>query len=200
MPKCAVPSAPSWQKTFIAMLPDIERYLVIAFHRLRGDNRDEVVQAALANACVACARLIQRGCADRVFPSVLARFAVAQVRAGRQVGTQLNVRDVLSPYAQQRKPIVVERLDRFDRRCDEWRESVLEDHRTPVFDQVQFRIDFPNWLARLSRRDQRVARWLALGHGTGATARRFRISSGRVSQLRQEFYDSWREFLGDGAA
>ena len=69
----------------------------------------------------------------------------------------MNVRDVLSPYARMRKGIVVERLDRFDRSDGEWRECVLEDHQTPVFDQVQFRIDFPDWLSRLSGRDRRLA-------------------------------------------
>ncbi len=198
MPKCATQSSPSWQSVFIAMLPDIEKYVAIAFRRLRGDHRDEAVQEALVSCCLACARLVQNGQSDRVFPTVLAKFAVAQVRVGRQVATRMNVRDVLSPYAQKRKRIRVERLDRADRSDGEWREFVLEDHRTPVFDQVQFRIDFPCWLSRLSRRNRKVAQWLALGNATGQTARRFHISAGRVSQLRQEFYDSWREFLGEG--
>ncbi len=198
MPNCAAQSSPSWQSVFVAILPDIQSYLAFAFRQLYGDDRDEAVQEALANACLACARLVQRGCPERVFPTTLARFAVAQVRAGRQVGTRLNVRDVLSPYARMRKGIVVERLDRFDRSDGEWRECVLEDHRTPVFDQVQFRIDFPDWLSQLSQRDRRLAVWLALGNAPGQTARRFHISAGRVSQLRQEFYDSWRAFLGEG--
>ena len=197
MPNSAVPSAPSWQSVFIAMLPDIEKYVAIAFRRLRGDHRDEAVQEALVSCCLACARLVQNGQSDRVFPTVLAKFAVAQVRVGRQVATRMNVRDVCSPYAQKRKGIRVERLHRFDPQMNEWRESILEDHRTPVFDQVQFRIDFPAWLSQLSRRDRKLAEWLALGNATGQTARKFRISAGRVSQLRQEFYDSWREFLGE---
>ena len=198
MPNCAAESSPTWQSVFVTILPDIQSSVTFAFRQLRGDDHDEAVQEALANACLACARLVQRGCAERVFPTVLARFAVAQVRVGRQVGTRLNVRDVLSPYARKRKGIRVERLHRFDPHNDEWREYALEDPRTPVFEQVQFRIDFPDWLSRLSRRDRRVAEWLALGNATGQTARRFRISPGRVSQLRQEFYDSWREFLGEG--
>ena len=198
MPNCAAPSSPSWQLLFVSMLPNIQSRVAFAFRQLRGDDRDEAVQEALANACLACARLVQRGCPERVFPTVLARFAVAQVRVGRQVGTRLNMRDVLSPYARKRKGIVVERLDRFDRSDGEWRECVLQDPRTPVFDQVQFRIDFPDWLSQLSRRDRRLAEWLALGNGTGQTARRFHISAGRVSQLRLEFYDSWRAFLGEG--
>ncbi len=197
MSPCAERSPQNWQALFLDLLPQMQRYVLLAFRRLNGDARDEAVQEALVSCCLACAHLVQGGKSDRVFPTVLAKFAVAQVRVGRQVATRMNVRDVCSPYAQKRKGIRVERLHRFDPQKNEWRESILEDHRTPVFDQVQFRIDFPDWLSQLSRRDRRLAEWLALGNATGQTARKFRISAGRVSQLRQEFYDSWREFLGE---
>ncbi len=38
-----------------------------------------------------------------------------------------------------------------------WRQAVVENHRTPVFQQVRFRIDFPAWLARLSPKQRKVA-------------------------------------------
>lgn len=113
---------------------------------------------------------------------------------GRRVGSRQNTRDVLSRRAQRKKRFQVERLDRFDDHENGWREAVVEDTRTPVFDQVCFRIDFPAWLARLSSRDRRIAELLAVGNSTKTVARQFRLSAARVSQLRREFYLSWREF------
>jgi DNA-binding NarL/FixJ family response regulator len=134
---------------------------------------------------------------DVAYPTVLARYAVAQVRDGRKVGSSLNVRDVLSPYAQQRKRFHVERLDRFDDDEDEWREAVVEDPYTPVFDQVCFRIDFPSWLSRLPRRNRRVAQSLSLGKSTSEVARQYKVSPGRISQLRRELHDSWHGYCAD---
>ena len=71
---------------------------------------------------------------------------------------------------------------------------MVEDHRTPVVDQVCFRVDFPDWLSRLNRRNRRIAESLAHGNSTHAVARQFRVSAGRVSQLRREFYESWEQF------
>ena len=71
---------------------------------------------------------------------------------------------------------------------------MVEDDRTPVPDQVAFRLDFPAWLASLSERDREVAEEMAAGETTKDLARRFRISPARVSQLRTEFKDKWESF------
>jgi len=55
---------------------------------------------------------------------------------------------------------------------------------------------FANWLRRLSRRNRRIAQFLALGNRTSDTARKFKVSEGRVSQLRRELAESWRAFVG----
>ena len=41
---------------------------------------------------------------------------------------------------------------------------------------------------------------LLRGERTSDVARQFRISPGRISQLRREFERSWREFHGEGDA
>ncbi|HEY5314369.1 MAG TPA: hypothetical protein VIK18_17685 [Pirellulales bacterium] len=51
-------------------------------------------------------------------------------------------------------------------------------------------IDQPDSLAKL----------LAKGETTGATARKFRLSASRVSQLRSELEDSWQEFQREAVA
>ena len=187
---------PRWHAAFLVMLPIIVRHLRVAFRHVRGDARQEAVAEAVANACSAYQRLAMQGRAHLGFPTVLARFAAAQVADGRQVGSGQNTRDVLSARAQKKKGFEVESLDRFDEDENQWLEAIVEDPHTPVFDQVCFRVDFPSWLARLSRRNRRIAESLALGNSTGAVARRFRISPGRVSQLRRELYDSWQAFCG----
>ena len=188
---------PDWQRAFLAMVPSITRCANVAFADLRGDNRDDAIQEVVASACVAFARLVERGLTNKAFATVLARYAIAQVRAGRRVGTPLNCRDVLSEYARRKNHFDVERLDRFDATTASWTEAVVEDHHTPVFDQVAFRIDFPEWLARLSSRDRRIAESLATGTTTQDVAARFGISAGRVSQLRRELHGSWRDFRGE---
>jgi len=109
----------------------------------------------------------------------------------------LNVNDVTSRHCQRRKGIRVQRLDRFDTKRGEWREAVVADHRTPVPDQAAFRCDFPEWLKTLTRRQRRIAETLASGEGTTKTAKRFKVSLGRISQLRRELHDAWCQFHGE---
>ena len=91
--------------------------------------------------------------------------------------------------------------DHFDEEENAWQEAVVQDTRaTPVFDIVAFRVDFADWLASLSRRDRRIAESLALGNRTTDVAKRFNVCAGRVSQLRRELAESWRQFVGETEA
>ena len=146
---------------------------------------------------VAYVRLYERGKTEVAFASVLARYAIAQIRDGRRVGKRLNILDVSSEYAQARKQIVLERLDHYDRNEEGWVEAVVEDHHTPVADQVAFRLDFPHWLSTFTRRDRKIAELLAAGHNTGDVARRFHLSPGRISQKRREYAESGGSFTKD---
>jgi hypothetical protein len=69
-----------------------------------------------------------------------------------------------------------------------------------VDEQVAFRLDFPAWLLTLARRDRRLVEGMALGHRTADLARRFRLSAGRVSQMRREFKQDWDRFTAPGDA
>ena len=64
--------------------------------------------------------------------------------------------------------------------------------------QVAVRLDFPAWLRTLARRDRRLVEGMALGHRTLDLARKFRLSAGRVSQLRREFKRDWDRFTAPG--
>jgi hypothetical protein len=190
-------STPEWHTLFLGMLPAIRQHARICFRHLAPEAREEVIQEVICNACCALARLAELNKLDIAYPGPLARFAVAQVRDNRRVGCRLNIKDVMSQYCQARKHVTVERLDKYDDNEGCWLEAVVEDPHTPVFEQVQFRCDFPDWLASLSRRDRRIAQALSMGHTTGHVARKFKVSDGRVSQLRRELAESWRKFVGD---
>jgi len=100
----------NWKRGFLTMMPNIIKHVKRAFRHLDAEARSEAVQEVLVSTMLAYARLDQRGKVDLAFPSVLARFAVAQFHDGRRVGTKLNCRDVLSPYARRKKGLQVESL------------------------------------------------------------------------------------------
>ncbi|MCH7687263.1 MAG: hypothetical protein IH899_11375 [Planctomycetes bacterium] len=97
-------TAPHWHEKFLQMLPVIQQSASIAFRHLKAEAREEAIQDVTANALVAFVRLVELGKADLAFPTVLARYGVSQFHSGRRVGTRLNVRDVMSPFAQRNKP------------------------------------------------------------------------------------------------
>ena len=74
---------------------------------------------------------------------------------------------------------------------------LLFNRHMPIPDQVSFRCDFPRWLETLAPRERRIADLLALGHSTKATAKRFGLSEGRISQLRRQMHESWQGFHGE---
>ena len=125
-------------------------------------------------------------------PSAKCRF-----KAGRTVGSTLNVRDVSSRYCQVLKGVRVERLDHFDTGEEKWKEILVEDRHAGPAETAAARIDIGNWLAGLPRRQRRIAELLATSESTSEAAEKFRVSRGRVSQIRRELEDSWEEYQDD---
>jgi hypothetical protein len=189
--------APSWQAGFLALLPAIRKTAAISFRKLNPELRDELVQEVIANCAAAYARLAARGREDLARPSPLVRFALAQVRGGRKVGSRLRINDCLSHYAQSQKGFRVERLDQFDSVDDEWREILVADRRATPCDLAAARIDFAHWLREMPARVRQIAKFLATGETTKSAARQFAVSPSRISQLRREFKKSWLAFQGE---
>ena len=177
---------------FEQFIPAIKRHARVAFRNLRPQERAEAVWEVVANAFTAFRRLAERGKLDVAYPSPLARFAVAQVRAGRRVGNQLASHDVFSFLLQRQRGFTVESLESEGQ--DTWSEALVDNTVTPVADAAAFRLDFPTWLERLAQRDRNLIIFLALGNTPRETAERFRISQARISQLRRALQESWREF------
>src|SRR5579864_1985520 len=193
MPDLAVQSqrAPTrWQTVFENVLPTVRNCAAFAFRDVRMEERAELIQECVANAAVACANLVARGRADRIFATAIAGFAIRRTREGRKVGGRLNASDVMSKYCQMRRHLAVRRLGLDGSLEGDWQELMRGGRKTPVPEQAAFRIDFPTWLARFSRRNQEIALALAEGRGTNEVAREFSLSPSRVSQLRREYHTS----------
>ena len=160
---------PAWHPRFLAMVPAIRRTAEICFRKLRPDLRQEMVEEVIVNALAAYARLVERGKEELAFPSALGQSSPwRRSGQGRQVGTRLNVRDVTSRYAQQKKGFHVERLDQFDVSDDEWKEVLIEDRRATPADIAASRIDFADWLGNMPALRRKIAQCLATGESTFA--------------------------------
>ena len=202
-PVCHTPGANPSKATharFAEMLPRIHRQARMAFRHIPPDAKQEMIAEVVANAFCAYLHLVERGRIDRIYPTVLAKYAIRQVRSGRRVGGQLNIHDVTSLYAQRAAGIAVEHLEQFDVEKSEWRELLLEDRRAGPAETAAARIDLASWLLSLARRKRRIAESLARGEATGRVAQIFGLTPGRVSQLRRELKADWEVFQGSPAA
>ena len=185
------------EQHFMAMLPAIQRY---AGHRFRDrlcEERHELIAEVVALSFAMFVRLIERGKTDLAYPSTLANYACCQVAVGRRLGTPLNTNDITSEYCRRRKGVRVQSLHRCDRKTGVWREILVEDHRATPADLAAARIDVPAFFDSLPNRDRRIAEQLAAGESTTCVARMFKLSLGRISQLRRELSDAWKRFHGE---
>jgi len=177
------------------ILPAVEK---LARQRFAHDHdKDEKVQSATCLAWKAYRELRLQSKGNRIFPSKIADFACRQVRDGREVGGHINSTDVLSPRAQQTKGFNVTGFGSVHELPPELHEALGQHDRSPVPDQVAFRIDFPRWLRTVPSKARKTARMLMQGHGTGKVSRMVGITPGRVSQIRRELAESWASFHGE---
>jgi hypothetical protein len=186
-----------WQQRFLEILPAIKRQARFAFRKLTAEERDEAISDVIANTFCCYCRLLDAGKESLAYPTPLARFAIAQYREGRRVGSKNKLRDACSPFAQAANQIVVERLDQFDLRGGQWRESLIEDRKTGPAETAAARIDIGNWFQSLSRQRRKIAKALARGESTSSVARQFSLTPARISQLRQALKQDWASFQNE---
>jgi hypothetical protein len=207
---CTCVTAPV-HEDFLRILPVVERHARIVFRGRSAAEKEEAVSEAVAAAFVSFVALKARGLQPECFPSHLASFAVLRVKAERHVGSGSCNRDVLSHKAQRLHGFRVTSLSEVSpasRRgnpaarslpdgAHSFTERLCDNMRTPVADQVEFRIDFPAFLGTLSSREQSMARRLEAEEPAKEVARRFGISPARVTQLRRGWLRQWRTFQDD---
>ena len=186
------PAVIGWQEKFLEMLPEIEQHTRRAFRRLDSDAREEAMQSVVTSAAMAYATLAASAKTEQCHASTLARYGVMQYRSGRLPGGSVNSNDVGSVRCRVRgcrvEPI------------DQWKESLCDSRRATPADVAALRVDFSDWYDALAPRDRHVVNALANGERPSCVARLCQLTAGRVSQLRRELYDSWREFTGDSLA
>jgi hypothetical protein len=185
--------SPQFIQVFETMLPAIRRVACYSFRHAPQWQREELISDTVAKAYVAYVDLVARGRSSLAYPTVLAGYAIRQIRSGRQVGASQNVQDVLSPLAQRKKGFSIRPLIE-DATGGRWEDHLVEDRKANPADVAACRVDFRDWLGRLKRFKRRVALRLAAGDTTSDAARYFRLSLGRVSQLRQELRENWNAF------
>jgi hypothetical protein len=188
--RCPAPEEPN--KTFEAMLPTIQRVASYGFRRCSPGRREQLVADVVARSFLAFVALLKRGKAALAYPTVLAKYAIRQVRDGRQVGCPQNVNDVLSPLAQIKKGFTVQSLSRRSGHA-QW-EELINDFRATPPDVAAFRIDFREWLSRLPPIRRQIALRLASGDTTSEASRYFRVTRARISQVRAELLRNWNAY------
>ncbi len=128
------------------------------------------------------------------YATPLARYAVRHVRSGRRVGSPVHQRDVLSPA---NRLVTCESLQQIDSQDGTWRDMLVEDRQAGPEETAAACLDVAYWFRRLTPRNRRIARALAAGETTQAVSLKFRLTAGRISQLRRELANSWHALLGE---
>jgi len=126
---------------FVKLIPAIRDYVQFAFRNLRRQDREDAICEVLAYAFCAFRRLAQLGRLDVAYATPLARFGVARFRCRRATGSKLSSGDVLTgtDCCHRASP---------SRQVGATIDSIVgvemlgDNRRTPVPDQVCFRLDF----------------------------------------------------------
>ena len=193
------PSIEGLHAGFLAILPRVELHTQVFFRHLKCPHRKEdAVQEVVAISWKWYLRATAKGKDVGAFVSTLAGYAARHVKNGRRLCGQEKSKDALSPLAQTRHSFVVASLPESSTLDGNPLDEALHDNtRSPVPDQVCFRLDFPAWLNTLSERDKLVVGDLMAGERTLDVADKHGLSPARVSQLRREFMDGWQRFCGE---
>jgi hypothetical protein len=197
---------------FLALVPRIEAHAAIVFRGVRcPDTRADLITETIALAWKWFVGLAARGKDATQFASTLANMAAKAVKCGRRLTGQEKAKDVLSSVAQRRHGFTVERLPistrialedlygdpQGQRHLDAYEERLADNTRTPVDEAAAFRVDFPDWLSRQTKRDRRIIDDMSRDERTRDLAHKYGVSPGRVSQWRQEYQLDWQRFHGE---
>jgi hypothetical protein len=203
------------QTRFLALLPKIERCARFYFRHITcSAQRADRIAETVGVCWKWFVSLAERGRDAAEFVTTLVALAARAVNSGRRVCKQESAVDVMSNVAQHRNDFKVESLPISTRRSQEdiyavvkgqeeldaYEERLHDNTVTPPPDAAAFRIDFPRFLGDMPERDCALAMFLSLGHSAKAAARKFGLSPGRVTQLRQRWHEDWHRSDDETAA
>jgi hypothetical protein len=117
----------TWQSSFVAMLPEIQQKLHLAFCRLDPEAREDAIEEGVVHSLLAYIRLHELGRAEAATPSSLAWYSSRHVKRGRPAAGRMNGKEPLSRYGQISNDIEVELQP------GNWIDAIVQDKRAPVF-------------------------------------------------------------------
>jgi hypothetical protein len=174
---------------FVSRLSEMEDLAAGHFRHLDPEAREEAVQNSIVLAYRYWRRLVERGRdAEGLLKGVL-WWACRHTRRGRQGGGRAKAKPkcVLDYARRGMGEVIVQRgLDL----------NHFIGQSASVPDAVAFRVDIPAFLRTLPKRDQQIARDLAIGTGTKEVSQKFGVSAAAISQFRTRFrkkYDAFHE-------
>jgi hypothetical protein len=182
----------TWQSNFVAMLPEIQQKLRLAFCRLDLEAREDAIEEGTVHSLLAYVRLHDQGRAEVATPSSLAWYSSRHVKRGRPAGGRMNGKEPLSRYGQISNDIQIEPSN--------WIDVLVFDKRAAVPDQVAAKLDVAAWFATLTKRMKAIAKDLAFGCSTSEVAKKHGVTAGRISQMRRMLEESWAGFQGEAVA
>jgi hypothetical protein len=187
------------------VLPRIQTHAALVFRDFKADEKDELTADAFALAWKWMVRLVQRGKDPTKFPTAIATLVCRAVKCGRRLIGQEKAKDALSRRAQRRHGFRVEQMPATtrtsheglyavvggQRMLDRWEAFLQDNVKTPIPDQVNFRLSFPRFMDGQQDRTRRIAEFLALGNSAKAAAQKFGLSPCRITQIRQRLCKDW---------
>ena len=156
---------------------------------------EDIIQELTGWALLNYRSLVRRG--KEIFYTPIKNFAIKRFKEGRRfVG--YNSTDIHSEATQRLGRSKLHQLSIFDsehRPKDLETREFMEDRRTNVADQVQFRIDFEDWHYHQSPRNQQIIDDLMIGETTTAVAKKYGVTPASISIKRKGFANSWKMFI-----
>jgi hypothetical protein len=73
----------NWQTDFVGMLPEINKWLRVAFRQLGPEAREEAIEEGVIHSLLSYSRLHAKGRAEQANASLLAWYAARAVKRGR---------------------------------------------------------------------------------------------------------------------
>ena len=79
-----------WQTAFLELLPEISRWLQVAFRHLDYEGREDAIEEGIVHSLLSYSRLHDSGRSGSVNASSLAWYAALAVKSGRPAVGRLN--------------------------------------------------------------------------------------------------------------
>jgi len=194
---------------FLKYLPAVQTHANIQFRQLPEVDREEAVAEAVAAAYLNFASAERRGKDHAIKPGTLATYAVRHVRDGRHVGgSREGKRDVFNRRAQRAGRYKVHRFGHNNQQIFDcmsapdqpvWRLVLLEDRRTPIPDQVAFRVDWSVFLSQQTDRVRQMVGLLAAGYRQIEVAEKLGVTPAAVCQRTKKVERDWLTWQGSNA-